>query len=52
MLSVLGRSAAVALLLLAIPAAVAAQATITGVARDASGGVLPGVMVEASSPGT
>jgi Fe2+ transport system protein B len=27
-----------------------AQATIAGVVRDASGGVLPGVTVEASSP--
>src|SRR5688500_8721044 len=32
------------------PAAVYAQASITGVVRDASGGVLPGVTVEASSP--
>src|SRR5919198_1246089 len=33
-----------------LPATVFAQATITGVVRDASGGVLPGVTVEASSP--
>jgi hypothetical protein len=33
-----------------IPAAVHAQAAITGVVRDGSGGVLPGVTVEASSP--
>ncbi len=33
-----------------LPAAVFAQATITGVVKDASGAVLPGVTVEASSP--
>lgn len=32
------------------PAVVFAQASITGVARDSSGGVLPGVTVEAASP--
>jgi hypothetical protein len=32
------------------PAAAFAQASITGVVRDASGGVLPGVTVEAASP--
>jgi hypothetical protein len=32
------------------PALAHAQASITGVVRDASGGVLPGVTVEASSP--
>jgi hypothetical protein len=32
------------------PAAAFAQASIVGVARDASGGVLPGVTVEATSP--
>jgi hypothetical protein len=36
--------------LLAIPAAAFAQASITGVVKDASGAVLPGVTVEASSP--
>src|SRR5438067_1020899 len=39
--------------MLAAPAAALAQQTtagITGVARDASGGVLPGVSVEATSP--
>jgi hypothetical protein len=41
--------AAVAGILL-LPSIAFAQATITGVARDASGGVLPGVTVEASSP--
>ena len=34
----------------ALPAAAYAQATITGVVKDASGGVLPGVTVEAASP--
>src|SRR5207342_2938217 len=33
-----------------LPAAAYAQAAITGVAKDASGGVLPGVTVEAASP--
>ena len=33
-----------------VPAAVYAQATIAGVVRDASGGVLPGVTVETTSP--
>src|SRR6185503_17193068 len=32
------------------PAAVFAQASIVGVVKDASGAVLPGVTVEASSP--
>jgi hypothetical protein len=46
-----GRSAAfVILLLLLLPAAAFAQAAITGVVKDASGAVLPGVTVEASSP--
>jgi hypothetical protein len=36
--------------LLLLPASVFAQATLTGTVRDASGGVLPGVTVEASSP--
>ncbi|MBI4264934.1 MAG: TonB-dependent receptor [Acidobacteria bacterium] len=34
----------------ALPSAGYAQATITGVVRDTSGGVLPGVTVEAASP--
>src|SRR6185436_17414851 len=38
------------LVLLLLPATVFAQATLTGTVRDASGGVLPGVTVEASSP--
>jgi hypothetical protein len=33
-----------------VPSAVFAQASITGVVRDTSGGVLPGVTVEAASP--
>ena len=33
-----------------LPAAAAAQSTIAGVVRDSSGGVLPGVTVEAASP--
>jgi hypothetical protein len=36
--------------LLLLPSTAFAQAAITGVARDASGGVLPGVTVEAASP--
>jgi hypothetical protein len=36
--------------MLLLPALASAQASITGVAQDASGGVLPGVTVEASSP--
>ena len=39
--------AAVCLLL---PAAASAQSSITGVVKDTSGAVLPGVTVEASSP--
>ena len=35
---------------LALPALAHAQTTLAGVIRDASGGVLPGVTVEASSP--
>src|SRR5262245_52298441 len=33
-----------------LPASAYAQASITGVVKDASGGVLPGVTVEAASP--
>jgi hypothetical protein len=43
-------SSALLLMLLLLPAAAHAQAAITGVVRDTSGGVLPGVTVEASSP--
>ena len=37
-------------LTLLVPAAAAAQSAIAGIVRDATGGVLPGVTVEASSP--
>src|SRR5262247_992999 len=36
--------------LVVVPSAVFAQAAITGVVKDVSGAVLPGVTVEASSP--
>ena len=38
------------LAVLLLPASVFAQASLTGTVRDASGGVLPGVTVETSSP--
>ena len=38
------------LLAILVPSAVYAQASITGVVKDASGAVLPGVTVEAASP--
>ena len=41
---------AVLVLLVLVPAAAFAQASITGVVRDTSGAVMPGVTVEASSP--
>ena len=44
------RLALILLAWLALPAAAYAQASITGVVRDASGAVLPGVTVEAASP--
>src|SRR5215212_2515669 len=37
-------------LVLLIPSSAFAQASLTGVVRDSSGGVMPGVTVEASSP--
>ena len=40
----------VATAVLLLPAGAYAQAAITGVVKDASGGVLPGVTVEAASP--
>ena len=43
------RAACVALLVV-VPSAAFAQASITGVVKDTSGAVLPGVTVEASSP--
>src|SRR5688572_25795063 len=36
--------------LLLLPSVVDAQAAITGVVKDTSGGILPGVTVEAASP--
>ena len=50
MRTVFSRSLVVLLAVLLLPAAAYAQAAITGVVRDASGGVLPGVTVEAASP--
>jgi hypothetical protein len=44
------RALVVVILLVLAPAAAFAQASITGVVRDASGAVLPGVLVEAASP--
>src|SRR5204862_4472182 len=46
----IGKVAAVFAFALLLPVASFAQATISGVVRDASGAVLPGVTVEASSP--
>jgi hypothetical protein len=43
-------AAAIVLVAILVPAPAWAQATITGVARDGSGAVLPGVTVEAASP--
>src|SRR5438093_2970019 len=42
--------AAVVLSLLIFPAAVSAQGTIAGIAKDTTGAVLPGVTVQAASP--
>src|SRR6476660_232159 len=53
MLRLLRRSLGALLVLSAVlllPSAAYAQAAITGVVKDASGGVLPGVTVEAASP--
>src|SRR5438445_10405244 len=50
MLRLATRSAVVWLMLLLVPAAASAQGAITGVVKDVSGGVLPGVTVEAASP--
>jgi Carboxypeptidase regulatory-like domain len=47
---VVARSAAVLSVLLLFPEAALAQAAITGVVKDTSGGVLPGVTVEVASP--
>src|SRR4051794_21697924 len=43
-------AAALALLGISLSSAAFAQASITGVARDASGAILPGVTVEVASP--
>src|SRR3954462_14755267 len=50
MRSVLRFLVGVALSLALLPASVQAQAAITAVVKDASGGILPGVTVEAASP--
>jgi hypothetical protein len=53
MLNLIGRSSGPLLVLvvsLLVPSMAYAQAAITGVVRDASGAVLPGVTVEATSP--
>ena len=52
MVQLLGRMSALLLVLLLLPSTASAQFTgaITGVVKDASGGVLPGVTVEAASP--
>ena len=53
MLNRIRRSSALFLVVLVcvlVPSTAYAQAAITGVVRDASGGVLPGVTVEAASP--
>src|SRR5262245_1997090 len=50
MLRVVAWSAAVLSVLLLFPAAALAQGAITGVVKDVSGLVLPGVTVEAVSP--
>ena len=41
---------AVLIVVLLVPASAFAQASLTGVVRDSSGGVIPGVTVEAASP--
>ena len=50
MLRAVTRAAALLSVLFLFPVAALAQGAITGVARDASGAVLPGVTVEAASP--
>ena len=45
-----GNLIVIASLLVLLPTAASAQATLAGVVRDASGSVLPGVTVEAASP--
>ncbi len=50
MRALLARTSALFVCLALLPAAAFAQASITGVVRDTSGAVLPGVTVEAASP--
>src|SRR5437764_11378119 len=50
MRTVVGRCVLVLSAVVLLPAAAFAQAAITGVVKDASGGVLPGATVEAASP--
>jgi Carboxypeptidase regulatory-like domain len=50
MMRALARSAVAILCLALLPATAYAQASISGVVRDTSGAVLPGVTVEATSP--
>jgi hypothetical protein len=50
MLSRVAHAVPIAALLLVLPSLSAAQSAVAGVVRDSSGGVLPGVTVEASSP--
>ena len=50
MLQIPWRAALVGLLFLMVPAVAGAQSAISGVVRDTSGAILPGVTVEASSP--
>ena len=49
-MDIVNRTLIVLCSLLLIPGVAMAQASITGVVRDTSGAVLPGVTVEASSP--
>src|SRR5215204_6006374 len=44
------RASVVLAVLVLVPSAAFAQATITGIVKDTSGAVLPGVTVEAASP--
>jgi hypothetical protein len=44
------RAAIAVLVFISLPALASAQATVSGVAKDSSGAVLPGVTVEATSP--
>ena len=46
----LARCAAILAIAIGIPGSALAQASLTGVVRDTTGAVLPGVTVEAASP--